>query len=180
MRLTDSRLPTPFPNSYWVNAHLLAGEHPALLGPAENRRRALGLIAAGVTVFVDLTEPDETAELASYPGLIAAADAEYARGCVYHRLAITDMDIPSPAAMRDLLDQIDAAIRRGQRVYVHCWGGIGRTGTVVGCFLVRHGLGGAAAIDELARLRTGTPDARYRAPARPAQCQMILNWAENP
>ena len=24
------------------------------------------------------------------------------------------------------------------RVYVHCWGGVGRTGTVVGCWLVRH------------------------------------------
>jgi hypothetical protein len=180
MKLTDSRPPTPFPNSYWVNAYLLAGEHPALLDPAENRRRALGLIVAGVTVFVDLTELDETADLASYPDLIAAADAEYARRCGYHRLAIPDMDIPEPAALRGLLDRIDAAILRGQRVYVHCWGGIGRTGTVVGCYLVRHGLEGAAAIDELARLRTSTPDARYRAPARPAQCQMIINWAENP
>ena len=27
----------------------------------------------------------------------------------------------------------------GRKVYVHCWGGVGRTGTVVGCYLVRQG-----------------------------------------
>jgi predicted protein tyrosine phosphatase len=176
MDLPDISRQTPFPNSYWVNGLLLAGEHPALLDPAQNVRRVAGLIAAGVTVFVDLTEPEETAELPSYPDLIAAADAEYARRCVYHRLAIVDMDIPEPAALGNLLDEIDAAHRRGQRVYVHCWGGIGRTGTLVGCYLVRHGLDGAAAIAELARLRVGTPDARYRSPERPRQRQMILDW----
>lgn len=35
------------------------------------------------------------------------------------------------------------ALAAGQTVYVHCYGGIGRTGTVVGCWLVRHGLSGA-------------------------------------
>ena len=88
------------------------------------------------------------------------------------------MDITDPAAMRGLLDQIDAAQRRGQRVYVHCWGGIGRTGTLVGCYLVRHGLDGEAAIAELARMRAGTPDVRYRSPERPAQRQMILDWSD--
>ncbi|MGH8322482.1 MAG: ADP-ribosylglycohydrolase family protein, partial [Steroidobacteraceae bacterium] len=37
-------------------------------------------------------------------------------------------------------------------VYVHCRAGIGRTGMVVGCFLVEHGLAGEAALEELNRL----------------------------
>ena len=37
--------------------------------------------------------------------------------------------------MGDVLTLIEEALVRGA-VYVHCWGGIGRTGTVVGCWLV--------------------------------------------
>src|SRR3712207_6971239 len=42
--------------------------------------------------------------------------------------------------------------------YVHCWGGIGRTGTVVGCYLVEHGMDGEQAIAAIAEWRAGTPD----------------------
>ena len=41
--------------------------------------------------------------------------------------------------MAGLLDAIDTAMRDGKTVYLHCWGGVGRTGNVVGCSLVRHG-----------------------------------------
>ena len=37
------------------------------------------------------------------------------------------------------LDAIDAELAAGGLVYVHCWAGCGRTGVVVGCWLVRHG-----------------------------------------
>ncbi|HEY1015000.1 MAG TPA: hypothetical protein VGE07_19990 [Herpetosiphonaceae bacterium] len=169
--------PRPFPNSYWVLAdRFLAGEHPSLLDPAGNRERILGLIRAEISVFVDLTEPDETADLESYPGLIAELAPDYARRCQYHRLAIPDMGVPPAAALAGLLDTLDAALEAGRRIYVHCWGGIGRTGTVVGCFLVRQGWAGGAAIARLASLRADTPDARYVAPARDEQRQMILSW----
>lgn len=32
-----------------------------------------------------------------------------------------------------ILDAIDARLEAGKSVYVHCWGGIGRTDTVAGC-----------------------------------------------
>ncbi|WP_374108489.1 hypothetical protein [Nostoc sp. XA010] len=39
--------------------------------------------------------------------------------------------------MRSLpLPPIDRALNGQEKVYVHCWGGIGRTGIVVGCYLV--------------------------------------------
>ena len=40
-----------------------------------------------------------------------------------------------------MLDAIDDQLENGGNVYVHCWGGKGRTGTVVGCWLIRHGYG---------------------------------------
>ena len=61
------------------------------------------------------------------------------------------------ARLRTLLQAgIDCFIDLTQRdeglepVYVHCWGGIGRTGTVVGCWLVRHGMTGDEALAEFA------------------------------
>ncbi|MCG8352317.1 MAG: hypothetical protein MI924_31515, partial [Chloroflexales bacterium] len=59
---------------------------------------------------------------------------------------------------------------------IHCWGRIGRTGTVVGCYLACHGMSGEAAIQEIARLRQKTPDYRYPAPARDIQRQMVCTW----
>ena len=38
---------------------------------------------------------------------------------------------------RQILDAIDSEISEGQKVYVHCWGGIGRTG--LGGIGHRHG-----------------------------------------
>ncbi|MBA3406233.1 MAG: dual specificity protein phosphatase family protein [Gemmatimonadaceae bacterium] len=37
----------------------------------------------------------------------------------------------------------------GHSIYVHCWGGVGRTGTVVGCYIVRHGRTGDDALGEV-------------------------------
>lgn len=69
-----------------------------------------------------------------------------------------------------------------QTVYVHCWGGVGRTGLVVGCWLVRHGWRGAEALDEVQRLfGTMTPEKVARhpegSPQTPGQRRMIMGWA---
>ncbi len=42
--------------------------------------------------------------------------------------------------MIKILDTIDESMAKALPVYVHCWGGVGRTGTVAGCYLMRHGL----------------------------------------
>jgi protein-tyrosine phosphatase len=91
-------------------------------------------------------------------------------------MSIPDMDTPAPEEMVRILEAIDAALEAGQTVYVHCYGGIGRTGTVVGCYLARHGMSGTDALREIARLRQGTPDGWVRSPQTRAQCEMVRNW----
>ena len=86
------------------------------------------------------------------------------------------METPTQEEMAGILDTIDAALDAGHTVYVHCYGGIGRTGTVIGCYLVRHGMSGEEALEEIAGLRQGTPDGWKRSPETEPQRQMVQNW----
>jgi protein-tyrosine phosphatase len=96
----------------------------------------------------------------------------------YHRFPISDFGVPSFAKMNELLDMLDAALQSGHAVFVHCWAGVGRTGTVIGCYLVRHGMTGAQALARLVTLRSGLADASRRSPESEAQCQMVLDFPE--
>ncbi len=61
------------------------------------------------------------------------------------------------------LDTIDRLLDEGRTVYVHCWGGIGRTGTVVGSWLVRHQVTAPEqALDLLTELRASDRGAGHR------------------
>ena len=82
--------------------------------------------------------------------------------------------------MTAVLDAIDKALAQGHKVYLHCVGGIGRTGTTVGCYLVRHGRSGEQALSELAeRYRTAAQSARYsHSPENEDQVEYIRNWKE--
>ena len=94
------------------------------------------------------------------------------------RMPIPDFGVPTPEQMAQTLDIMDVAIGTGHAVYVHCLGGLGRTGTVVGCYLVRHGLQGAEALNTIQLLRRGTPNASSPSPETEMQRWMVLNWEE--
>jgi protein-tyrosine phosphatase len=78
--------------------------------------------------------------------------------------------------MTRILDDIDAALAEERTVYVHCWGGVGRTGTVVGCWLVRHGLDEGDPLRRIARLRRDVDDVWRSSPETSAQCAMVTGW----
>ncbi|HTX24596.1 MAG TPA: ADP-ribosylglycohydrolase family protein [Steroidobacteraceae bacterium] len=139
----SSSPPVPLANSYWVlPGQLLAGEYPGAHSLDSSRERIGRLLAAGIDCFVDLTAPDE---LPPYGDLLPAS-------VPYHRRPIRDHDVPAlPEHMQDILELIERALRAGRHVYVHCRAGIGRTGTVLGCFLAERGASGDAALETLNR-----------------------------
>lgn len=108
---------------------LVAGRHPCALGKNEALGELRSLADAGVTLFVDLTQDGE---LEPYASLVVAPSR-------YVNRPIRDFSIPTRDDLVAILDEIDAEIDAGGTVYVHCWAGCGRTGVVVGCWLVRHG-----------------------------------------
>ena len=166
----------PLPQSYWVEpGKLLAGDYPGKKDNERLRIRLRRLLKSGMTVFVDLTEAGEK-QLKPYAGPLAEEAAALGMEAEHRRMPIEDFETPGEAEMKAILDTIDAALAKGQGVYVHCFVGIGRTGTVVGCYLVRHGLSGPEALDELARLREGAYFGGTDSPVTAAQRQFVQDW----
>lgn len=166
----------PIPDSYWViPGKLLAGEFPGAPTEAGARDKLASLFDAGVTCFLDLTEAGEYNLRPYWPTAQALAQARD-HSVEHHRLPIRDLSTPSVESMRFILDQVDAALTNGACVYLHCFGGIGRTGTVVGCYLVRHGMTPEAALAEIATRRQGTPDGDKRSPETEPQRAFVRSW----
>lgn len=151
--------------AYWVRpGRLLAGGYPGSLVELNSREKIAWLLEKGVTSFLDLTQEGELKPYAEcLPEFIT-----------YERMPIPDMGVPRTSEMLTILDAIDTALAAGKIVYVHCWAGRGRTGTVVGCYLVRHGMPGIAALNEIIRLRGGRRDS----PEADEQYEYVRNWRE--
>ncbi len=161
------RLDVPIRDSYRVAECFLAGEYPGAAETDAANRRLGAFARAGVTLFVDLTHPSDPLE--PYERLLMGETRR-----ITH--PIVDLGTTTIPRMARILDDIDAAIGEGGTVYVHCWGGIGRTGTVVGCWMMRHGLDGGDPIGRIAELRRDVSDAHVASPQTRAQRAMVRAW----
>jgi atypical dual specificity phosphatase len=74
----------------------------------------------------------------------------------YCHLPVEDMTSPSQSQIREAVAFIDAELAQGHGVLIHCRAGIGRTGTLLACFLVSRGYEADQAILEVRRLRPGS------------------------
>jgi len=139
---------------------LIAGRHPCAWGSENAPLEVRELVDAGVTLFLDLTHPGE---LEPYAWLVGPPSR-------YLNLPITDFSVPTRDGLVATLDEIDAELDAGGIVYVHCWAGCGRTGVVVGSWLVRHGANPNDALQRIA-------DARgLGCPQTLEQRLVVLDW----
>jgi hypothetical protein len=145
--------------TYWVEeGRFLAGGYPG--------RAIAAFEPARISLFVDLTEEHE---LLPYAGRLPAWSRHV-------RHAIRDMGVPTATALTAALDAIDEELAVGGRAYVHCWAGLGRTGTVVGCWLQRHGLGGPDPVERIAELRGALDDPWEPSPQTTEQRALVRSW----
>ncbi len=171
-------------HAWWViPGRLLAGEYPGSTDPVKAARKRQVLLDAGVGSYVDLTEADELAgggqPLKPYHELLIAEAQD--RGLSlpeHHRFEIPDTYIIDEAGYDSILEHIRQELERGEVVYVHCWGGKGRTGTVIGSWLIeQEGLDYAGTLRRLRELRSGTRKAHLRVPDTEAQHEVLRQRA---
>jgi hypothetical protein len=174
--------PVPFPRSYWVIPDkLLAGCYPGSKDPKEAATKLTALITAGIRHIINLMEPDERdrtgQQFFPYEDEMESIAAKMRISVTFDRLPIKDLSAPTERYMARILNQIDLCIKYGKPVYVHCWGGIGRSGTVVGCYLRRQGLAdGKNVLDIIRDLRKDCQDSGRESQETREQREMLMGW----
>ena len=172
--------PHPSGNSYWiVEGRLAAGEYPGDKDPARAERILRSLLNRGIDQLIDLTESRDGLE--PYAHIVEVLERNLGRNVGIARHPIRDRGSPRTRdQMISALDAIDSALDKGRKVYVHCWGGVGRTGTVVGCWLVRHGSSADDALRQVDRWWRGMPKAApwWDSPENDEQKDFVRNWNE--
>ncbi|CAJ1377172.1 unnamed protein product [Effrenium voratum] len=141
--------------NWLVPGQLMVGRYPYVnpvycdqLEEAEAHLAAL-LEEAKVSTFVCLQSelPDQVAgdwpargvPVPGFPGRFlryadAARQVAKTELCFLHA-PVPDLSTPQVSALRGLLDDLKTRIDRGEVVYLHCWGGRGRSGVVGACLL---------------------------------------------
>ena len=132
----------PIINSYCAADRLYAGEYPGDKSADKAKEKLAAFYSFGITHFIDLTEEGE---LEPYAHLLP-------EGVVHHRFPIVDVSVPdSCEEMLVIVDYINEALNSSPqaKVYVHCWGGVGRTGTVIGCYYAYQGCDFTSSLQKL-------------------------------
>ena len=164
---------TPIKNSYKVTDQIYAGEYP------RDKNEAIGLAKLkqfedfGITHFVDLTEEGE---LAPYNNMLYP-------GALHLRFPIRDVSVPKRTVdVRSLVKLICNIVDNDPhaKVYIHCWGGVGRTGLVVGCLIGEmYKLSYEKTMSKLEQLFSACPKSQYRvSPETQEQCDFIAKFLE--
>lgn len=118
----------PLSQSYDVgnDGTVYAGEYPGDKEEEVAKRKIGQMYHFGIRHFIDLTEKGE---LHPYSHMLP-------KGATYTRFPIKDCGVPeSIESVQRLLLRIEELKKLGGKIYIHCWGGVGRTGTIVACYL---------------------------------------------
>jgi len=172
----DDDIRKPLLNSYWVvPGRFLAGEYPRTIDEDSSRRRLSDMFDSGISSFIDLTDTRDG--LKSYESILGEVSNGKAQ-----RFSHPIRDVSVPKSSRDtvaILDHIDEELCAGRSVYVHCWGGVGRTGTVVGCWLSRHS-GSNPPLETLKKLWESCPKSskKPKSPETNEQSRYVSEWVE--
>ena len=174
----------PFNCSYSVVPGIfMAGCYPGSEVKAEAQQKLEGLLEHGIQHIINLMEPDELywsgQAFVPYEVHMRSMAEKMGHTITFERMPVKDTSIPSRIEMCTILDRIDQCLAENKTVYLHCWGGRGRTGTVVGCFLARHGFSsGQRVLNLIQELRKSTIDHEKPSPETSQQIDMVLSWVE--
>jgi len=104
----------------------------------------------GIGAVVSLLEPEEERDL----DLRGEAAEVRRQGMDFVSLPIPDRQVPkSEAGLADALEKVEHSLSNGANVLIHCRQGVGRTGLVGACLLVKKGMSPGAAVEKITAAR---------------------------
>eukprot|EP00164_Ancoracysta_twista_P003603 GFYU01004825.1.p1 GENE.GFYU01004825.1~~GFYU01004825.1.p1 ORF type:complete len:196 (-),score=21.68 GFYU01004825.1:393-980(-) len=141
----------PHENSNWViRDHLMQGAYPGSVKFKKHIETLDKIVKSGIDTFVCLVEDHELARLNSYPFVVRhlLEEANDSRQMEFLRYPIVDMNVTTDENVVQIVNSVIAKLEAGKKVYVHCWGGHGRAGTVISIVLGKlYGIDGDKAME---------------------------------
>lgn len=144
LRIQEQRVPHNF--SFVIPGKLAGMGCPGMISPLDGE--LLQLKRQNIGAIVSLTE---------YP--LDAATVERL-GFVYLHLPLADLTPPTPAQIDAFVAFVREQNNAGRAVCAHCAAGMGRTGTMLACYLVALGESGDEAISSVRAIRPGSIETR--------------------
>jgi len=169
----------PFKNCYWLLPHLiLAGDVPVGGDEAITRKKIESLLDAGIRVFISLLYDEPFA----YQDILQKVSEKRGIQTDYFQFPIRDMGIPDESLMKKIIDLIDRSVAQKKPVYYHCYAGLGRTGIVSCCWLIRNEkLEGMNIFKRLNTIRKEQNHMAYwESPQSQEQYDFVFAWNEGP
>ena len=170
----DSLNYKPVGYSCRVDRNVWAGEYPVWEWDPGARIRQLELFTGfGINSFLDLTESGEMLPYALF----------LRNGIDRYSFPVKNGGVPDNVqSVIDLFRHLDNVFKSGhaRRLYVHCAGGVGRTGMIVACYYVYFkGMGSDDAISEMRRRYAfHGRSAWMSAPETQSQVDFVTEFAE--
>ena len=96
-------------------------------------------------------------------------------GFEHKKICIEDFTAPTFDQINEFVRFVEAKITEGKKVLVHCYAGRGRTGTMLGAFLIHRGMSAEAAIREI-RERAGEAYGTVRGVIEPEQEETLRQY----
>ncbi|KAG1669302.1 hypothetical protein FOA52_014863 [Chlamydomonas sp. UWO 241] len=186
----------PFAN-WLVPGRVMLGRYPHVeksrcASEEQGRAQLKAVLGAGVSTFVCLQ--DELPPQGSFPAgatiegfaaykpvaeSIRAAAGGGAAPLHFVHAPIVDMDTPLTAMLHRLLADLRTRLAGGETLYIHCWGGRGRAGTVGATLLASaFGVQIEEALERVQRAYNTRNDEQPKSPETAAQFAFIRRYAE--
>ena len=96
-------------------------------------------------------------------------------GFEHKKICIEDFTAPTLDQIDEFVRFVEAKLTEGKKVLVHCYAGRGRTGTMLGAFLIQRGMSAEAAIREI-RERAGEAYGTVRGVIEPEQEETLRQY----
>lgn len=157
--------PSRFPTLY-------AGQYPGSKHTVLHSIKLGQLIEREIDCVISLMEAEETSFFTPYTKALKQANPRIE----LLQFPIQDMKVPTQKQCETIVEAIEEMLTCNKKVYIHCWGGHGRTGTIIGAWLVAQGYHPKDALDTIKSQRKQTRFEDQPSPQTSEQVEFVYNF----
>jgi len=121
--------------------------------------RVIGMGRPSPDDLLDLRDCGVTALISLTTSPLDDDDLSLAKMRAVH-LPLADWSAPTMKEAEAFVKTLDGMLAEGRKVAVHCGAGLGRTGTMLACYLVSRGMDAEQALREVRKKRPGSVESR--------------------